>query len=284
MTLASRSEASHGRNPAPSEQTEPRRHGTKDLSPPSAGCRRSVGLASAFRALSRHGIRHGLCRAALRAGRERRHFRHRRSRGAASGAGLARRRRCRHRADHARRPRSMGLRVWLDLAIDQVAIDAPIRRREEQWFAPDDGGAPPSPWRTPRRLDVAYARLRSDRGRRRHGRMVAGPARAAGAGGYRRVPLPGPRPRAGVALAADHRRFAAGAVPLPGVDAGCRTRRVAATGRGRLRPHVFLARMVGWACEVVCRGGRDVAAHRAGDGIARAIVLRPARGASGSGQ
>jgi starch synthase (maltosyl-transferring) len=52
-----------------------------------------------------------------------------------------------------------GLRVWLDLAIDQVAIDAPISRREEHWFAPEDDGAPPSPWRTPRRLDVAYARL-----------------------------------------------------------------------------------------------------------------------------
>ena len=123
-----------------------------------------------------------------------------------------------------------------------------------------------------------------DRGRRGHGRMVAGPARTAGAGGHRRVPLPGPRPRAGVALAADHRRSEAGAMPLPGVDAGCRTRRVAATGRGRLRPRVFLARMVGWARELAGRGGRDVAAHRAGDGIARGFVLRTARGAAGTGQ
>ena len=53
----------------------------------------------------------------------------------------------------------MGCASGSTLPIDQVAIDAPIRRREEQWFAPDDGGAPPSPWRTPRRLDVAYARL-----------------------------------------------------------------------------------------------------------------------------
>ena len=90
-----------------------------------------------------------------------------------------------------------GLRVWLDLAIDQVAIDAPIRRREEQWFAPDD-------WRRAAQpvADAASpgCRLRpagSDRGRRGHGRMVAGPARTAGAGGYCRVPLPGPRPRAG---------------------------------------------------------------------------------------
>ena len=34
-----------------------------------------------------------------------------------------------------------------------------IRQREEQWFAPGGCGAPPSPRRTPYRLDVAYARL-----------------------------------------------------------------------------------------------------------------------------
>ena len=52
-----------------------------------------------------------------------------------------------------------GLRVWLDVAIDQVAIDATIRRREERWFAPGGCGAPPSPLRAPYRLDVAYGRL-----------------------------------------------------------------------------------------------------------------------------
>jgi starch synthase (maltosyl-transferring) len=52
-----------------------------------------------------------------------------------------------------------GLRVWLDLAIDRVAIDAAIRQREEQWFAPGGCGGPPSPWRPPYRADVAYARL-----------------------------------------------------------------------------------------------------------------------------
>src|ERR1700688_1490554 len=26
-----------------------------------------------------------------------------------------------------------GLRIWLDVAIDRVAIDAPIRQREERW-------------------------------------------------------------------------------------------------------------------------------------------------------
>src|SRR6476659_3117476 len=33
-----------------------------------------------------------------------------------------------------------GLRVWLDVSIDQVAIDATIRRREERWFAPGGCG------------------------------------------------------------------------------------------------------------------------------------------------
>ncbi len=52
-----------------------------------------------------------------------------------------------------------GLRIWLDLSIDQVAIDATIRRREHDWFAPGGCGALPTPWRAPHRLDVAYARL-----------------------------------------------------------------------------------------------------------------------------
>jgi len=52
-----------------------------------------------------------------------------------------------------------GLRIWLDLSIDQVAVDAGIRRREEAWFTSGDCGAPLSPLRGVRRLDVAYARL-----------------------------------------------------------------------------------------------------------------------------
>ncbi len=52
-----------------------------------------------------------------------------------------------------------GLRIWLDLAIDRVAIDAVIRQREEQWFSTGGCGALPNPRRTPYRLDVAYARL-----------------------------------------------------------------------------------------------------------------------------
>jgi starch synthase (maltosyl-transferring) len=52
-----------------------------------------------------------------------------------------------------------GLRIWLDLSVDRVAIDATIRQREEQWFAAGGCGALPNPWRSPRRLDVAYARL-----------------------------------------------------------------------------------------------------------------------------
>ena len=52
-----------------------------------------------------------------------------------------------------------GLRIWLDLAIDRVAIDAAIRQREERWFSTGGCGALPNPRRTPYRLDVAYARL-----------------------------------------------------------------------------------------------------------------------------
>ncbi len=52
-----------------------------------------------------------------------------------------------------------GLRIWLDLAVHQVAIDAPIRHREEQWFGTGGCTAPRTPWRMPHRLDVAYARL-----------------------------------------------------------------------------------------------------------------------------
>jgi starch synthase (maltosyl-transferring) len=52
-----------------------------------------------------------------------------------------------------------GLRVWLDLAIDRVAIDAAIRQSKEQWFSTGGCGALPNPRRTPYRLDAAYARL-----------------------------------------------------------------------------------------------------------------------------
>jgi starch synthase (maltosyl-transferring) len=52
-----------------------------------------------------------------------------------------------------------GLALWLDLAIDRVAIDAAIRQREEDWFATGGCGAPSSPWRAPSRPDAAYARL-----------------------------------------------------------------------------------------------------------------------------
>ena len=52
-----------------------------------------------------------------------------------------------------------GLRLWLDLAVDRVAIDAGIRDRESQWFSVGGVSAPASPWRPPYRLDAAYARL-----------------------------------------------------------------------------------------------------------------------------
>ncbi len=52
-----------------------------------------------------------------------------------------------------------GLAFWLDLVVDRVAPDAVIHQREAEWFAVGDCGALPNPWRPPRRLDVAYARL-----------------------------------------------------------------------------------------------------------------------------
>jgi starch synthase (maltosyl-transferring) len=62
-------------------------------------------------------------------------------------------------AEVVRQAAGYGLHIWLDLSIDQVAADAPIRRREEGWFAPGQCGAPLSPLQAARRLDVAYARL-----------------------------------------------------------------------------------------------------------------------------
>jgi starch synthase (maltosyl-transferring) len=52
-----------------------------------------------------------------------------------------------------------GLRIWLDLAIDQVAADAPLRQREAAWFALADCGTPLTPLSAQRQLDVAYAQL-----------------------------------------------------------------------------------------------------------------------------
>jgi starch synthase (maltosyl-transferring) len=52
-----------------------------------------------------------------------------------------------------------GLRLWLDLVLDSVAIDSAIHQRENAWFAPGGCGGLPNPQRPPYRLDVAYARL-----------------------------------------------------------------------------------------------------------------------------
>ena len=38
-----------------------------------------------------------------------------------------------------------GLRIWLDLAIDRVAIDAPLGQREAGWFAPGSESLRASP-------------------------------------------------------------------------------------------------------------------------------------------
>ena len=216
------------------------------------------------------------------AGRQRRHFRHRRSRGAAPGAGLARHRRCRHRAHHAR-----GRGAWA--AHLAGSRDRSGRDRCRRSAAARSNGSPRRaaarrPARGARRvawvsLTPGWSRPRSPRRMAewwldRLARLVR-----AGIAGFR-------------CLDPDHapaslwRRiigaFEARAMPLPGVDAGRRARGIAATGRRRLRPRVFLARVVGRACELAGGGGRDVAAHRAGDGLARAVVLRTARGAAGA--
>jgi starch synthase (maltosyl-transferring) len=68
----------------------------------------------------------------------------------AAEAGIAR-----AAADAARH----GLALWLDLAIDRVAIDSAIRQHDESWFAAGGCGGPPNPWRAPYRLDAAYARF-----------------------------------------------------------------------------------------------------------------------------
>jgi starch synthase (maltosyl-transferring) len=59
----------------------------------------------------------------------------------------------------ARAAAGQGLSIWLDIAIDRVAIDAAVRQQQERWFATGGCGALPNPRRTPYRLDVAYARL-----------------------------------------------------------------------------------------------------------------------------
>jgi starch synthase (maltosyl-transferring) len=59
----------------------------------------------------------------------------------------------------ARQAADHGLSIWLDIAVDRVAVDAAICRREEQWFAAGDYGSLPNPWHAPQRADVAYARL-----------------------------------------------------------------------------------------------------------------------------
>jgi starch synthase (maltosyl-transferring) len=62
-------------------------------------------------------------------------------------------------AEMARQAAGQGLGLWLDVAVDRVAVDAAIRDREEGWFTTGGCDGPPSPWRPSRRLDVAYARL-----------------------------------------------------------------------------------------------------------------------------
>jgi starch synthase (maltosyl-transferring) len=52
-----------------------------------------------------------------------------------------------------------GLRLLLDIAPGQVALDAPVRQRQPEWFVVAGGDTPPDPRRPPGRLDVAVPRF-----------------------------------------------------------------------------------------------------------------------------
>src|SRR6185437_1617277 len=52
-----------------------------------------------------------------------------------------------------------GLRLMLDLSLDQVAAEAVVRQRNPDWFASGFCGGPPDPRRGPQRLGVAHARF-----------------------------------------------------------------------------------------------------------------------------
>jgi starch synthase (maltosyl-transferring) len=52
-----------------------------------------------------------------------------------------------------------GLRLMLDIAPGQVAIDSPLGQRHPDWFGPTDGGQIADPRRKPHRIDVAVPRF-----------------------------------------------------------------------------------------------------------------------------
>ena len=52
-----------------------------------------------------------------------------------------------------------GLRLMLDVAPGQIAIDSPLRQRQPDWFDPVDHTQLPDPRRSPRRIDVATPRF-----------------------------------------------------------------------------------------------------------------------------
>jgi len=52
-----------------------------------------------------------------------------------------------------------GLRLMLDITLDEVAGDALIRQRQPDWFSSTFCGGPPDPRRGPRRLGVGHARF-----------------------------------------------------------------------------------------------------------------------------
>ena len=106
-----------------------------------------------------------------------------------------------------------GLRLMLDIAPGQVAIDAPLRQRQPDWFRSAGDGPIADPRRPPRRIDVALPRF----GQTALGgcgiRLVDRPSDAAHPGWRRRIPLPDPGPRSHRLLAPAHPRFPRPPVP-----------------------------------------------------------------------
>ena len=129
-----------------------------------------------------------------------------------------------------------GLRLMLDITLDEVAGDALIRQRQPDWFSSRFSGGPPDPRRGPQRLGVGHARFGDPQAAEDADRLVVGPAAAPAGRRHRRIPLPGAAPGAAGGLAADHPGGARGQGRMP--DAGLDT------GRG---PRAHWANWPGWA-------------------------------------
>ena len=136
-----------------------------------------------------------------------------------------------------------------------------------------------SPWRAPHRLDVAYARLQQTEIAEamavwwldRLTRLVQ-----AGVSGFRCLDPDHAPASLWRRIIGALKQNMNSAISLPGrlgSSAPC-----CRDWGNRLRPCVFVARVVGWARGLAGRGDRAAAAHRAGDRLAGALFLRAACG------